>query len=242
MKRAEADLAAVHRARCGRSSTRCRPRATRRCRASPASSTRPTFRRTASSSPRPSSTRPSSALEPEVSEAIEFARRQHPQLPRGAEARADVAQGDPPRRLCRRPLAPDPVGRPLRAARQGLVPVGDDDDHGAGGGRRRAGDRHLHAAGARRHGRRRRRWSRRASPASRRSTRCGGAQAVAAAAYGTETVRKAVKIVGPGSPWVVAAKRLLADVDRHRPAGRAVGGDRPRRRHASTAARRRSTC
>jgi histidinol dehydrogenase len=42
--------------------------------------------------------------------------------------------------------------------------------------------------------------------------KCGGAQAVAAAAYGTETVRKAAKIVGPGSPWVVAAKRLLADV------------------------------
>ena len=40
--------------------------------------------------------------------------------------------------------------------------------------------------------------------------KCGGAQAVAAAAYGTETVKKAQKIVGPGSPWVVAAKRLLA--------------------------------
>ena len=48
----------------------------------------------------------------------------------------------------------------------------------------------------------------------------GGAQAVAAAAYGTETVRPAVKIVGPGSPWVVAAKRLLADViDPGLPAG-----------------------
>jgi histidinol dehydrogenase len=42
--------------------------------------------------------------------------------------------------------------------------------------------------------------------------KCGGAQAVAAVAYGTETVRPAIKIVGPGSPWVVAAKRLLADV------------------------------
>lgn len=50
--------------------------------------------------------------------------------------------------------------------------------------------------------------------------KCGGAQAVAAAAYGTETVRKAVKIVGPGSPWVVAAKRLLAGViDPGTPAG-----------------------
>lgn len=50
--------------------------------------------------------------------------------------------------------------------------------------------------------------------------KCGGAQAVAAAAYGTETVTKAQKIVGPGSPWVVAAKRLLAGViDPGLPAG-----------------------
>ena len=35
----------------------------------------------------------------------------------------------------------------------------------------------------------------------------GGAQAAAAAAFGTETVERALKIVGPGSPWVVAAKR-----------------------------------
>ena len=50
--------------------------------------------------------------------------------------------------------------------------------------------------------------------------KCGGAQAVAAAAYGTETVPKVDKIVGPGSPWVVAAKRLLADeIDPGTPAG-----------------------
>ncbi|TIP70418.1 MAG: histidinol dehydrogenase, partial [Mesorhizobium sp.] len=42
--------------------------------------------------------------------------------------------------------------------------------------------------------------------------KCGGAQAVAAVAYGTETIKAALKIVGPGSPWVVAAKRLLAGV------------------------------
>jgi histidinol dehydrogenase len=50
--------------------------------------------------------------------------------------------------------------------------------------------------------------------------KCGGAQAVAAVAYGTETVRPAIKIVGPGSPFVVAAKRLLSDViDTGLPAG-----------------------
>lgn len=41
---------------------------------------------------------------------------------------------------------------------------------------------------------------------------CGGAQAVAAVAYGTETVPRVAKIVGPGSPWVAAAKRVLAGV------------------------------
>ncbi|CAN7246419.1 histidinol dehydrogenase [Rhizobium sp. LjRoot254] len=50
--------------------------------------------------------------------------------------------------------------------------------------------------------------------------KCGGAQAVAAVAYGTETVKPAIKIVGPGSPWVVAAKRLLSGIiDPGLPAG-----------------------
>jgi histidinol dehydrogenase len=50
--------------------------------------------------------------------------------------------------------------------------------------------------------------------------KCGGAQAVAAVAYGTETVRPAIKLVGPGSPYVVAAKSVLAQViDTGVPAG-----------------------
>lgn len=50
--------------------------------------------------------------------------------------------------------------------------------------------------------------------------KCGGAQAVAAAAYGTETIQRALKIVGPGSPWVVAAKKQLAGlIDPGLPAG-----------------------
>ncbi len=39
--------------------------------------------------------------------------------------------------------------------------------------------------------------------------RIGGAQAVAALAYGTETVRPVAKIVGPGNAYVAAAKRLV---------------------------------
>lgn len=50
--------------------------------------------------------------------------------------------------------------------------------------------------------------------------KAGGAQAVAAIAYGTRTIKPALKIVGPGSPWVVAAKRLLSGViDTGLPAG-----------------------
>lgn len=50
--------------------------------------------------------------------------------------------------------------------------------------------------------------------------KCGGAHGVAAVAYGTQTVPRCAKIVGPGSPFVVAAKRLLADrIDPGPPAG-----------------------
>jgi histidinol dehydrogenase len=42
----------------------------------------------------------------------------------------------------------------------------------------------------------------------------GGAQAIAAAAYGTESVKKVDKIVGPGNVYVAAAKKMVfGDVD-----------------------------
>jgi histidinol dehydrogenase len=40
--------------------------------------------------------------------------------------------------------------------------------------------------------------------------RCGGAQAVAALAYGTETIQRVDKIVGPGNAFVTAAKKLVS--------------------------------
>jgi histidinol dehydrogenase len=43
-----------------------------------------------------------------------------------------------------------------------------------------------------------------------RVLRLGGAQAIAALAYGTETIARADKIVGPGSAWVAAAKALVS--------------------------------
>ncbi|GER88407.1 histidinol dehydrogenase [Dictyobacter vulcani] len=39
--------------------------------------------------------------------------------------------------------------------------------------------------------------------------RIGGAQAIAALAYGTETIQRVHKVTGPGNPYVSAAKRLL---------------------------------
>jgi histidinol dehydrogenase len=50
--------------------------------------------------------------------------------------------------------------------------------------------------------------------------KAGGAQGIAAVTYGTETISPVVKIVGPGSPWVAAAKRLVSHkVDVGTPAG-----------------------
>jgi len=50
--------------------------------------------------------------------------------------------------------------------------------------------------------------------------KCGGAHAIAAVTFGTETVKPALKIVGPGSPWVVAAKSVLSSqIDTGLPAG-----------------------
>ncbi len=54
----------------------------------------------------------------------------------------------------------------------------------------------------------------------RKVYKAGGAQAVAAAAYGTETIPRCVKIEGPGSPFLVAAKAMLSNrIDPGMPAG-----------------------
>ena len=48
----------------------------------------------------------------------------------------------------------------------------------------------------------------------------GGIQAVASVAYGTETIPKCSKIIGPGNAYATAAKRVLAnDIDTGLPAG-----------------------
>lgn len=54
--------------------------------------------------------------------------------------------------------------------------------------------------------------------------KAGGIQGVAAVAYGTETIPKCTKIIGPGSSFVTAAKRVLSDlIDAGTPAGPSEG-------------------
>jgi histidinol dehydrogenase len=50
--------------------------------------------------------------------------------------------------------------------------------------------------------------------------KAGGAQGIAAVAYGTQTIPQCAKVIGPGSPWVAAAKRLVSHlIDVGTPAG-----------------------
>ena len=56
-------------------------------------------------------------------------------------------------------------------------------------------------------------WPPRASPGVTEAYRVGGAQAIAALAYGTETIRRVDKIVGPGNIYVALAKaQVFGDV------------------------------
>ena len=50
--------------------------------------------------------------------------------------------------------------------------------------------------------------------------KAGGGQGIAAVAFGTQTIPKVAKVIGPGSPWVAAAKRLVSHLlDTGSPAG-----------------------
>ena len=110
----------------------------------------------------------------------------------------------------RRRHAPGPAGerararRPVRARRQGGLSLLGADERGAGQGRRRAraGDGQPAT---------RTRWCspRRRSPASTACSRIGGAQAIAALAYGTKRIPRVDKIVGPGNAYVAEAKRQV---------------------------------
>ena len=127
--------------------------------------------------------------------------------------RADVRLEIAPGVELERRWVPLALGRHLRAARARL-----DARHvrRAGAGRRRRADRRRHAA-------RRRAGSsprRRGCSGSTRSGRVGGPQAIAALAYGTESIPRVDKIVGPGNAYVNEAKLLVSrDVAIDLPAG-----------------------
>ncbi len=61
-------------------------------------------------------------------------------------------------------------------------------------------------------------WWPRVAAASTKVFKAGGAQAVAAMAYGTATVPKVDKIFGPGTALTTAAKQIVAT----RPGGRGL--------------------
>ena len=70
----------------------------------------------------------------------------------------------------------------------------------------------------------------------------GGAQAVAALAYGTETIAPVDKIVGPGNRWVTAAKLLVSSRVGIDLPGRAERGRADRRRERRRRPRAPPTC
>ncbi len=111
------------------------------------------------------------------------------------------------RRRTRPSLDGDRSGRPLRAGRARRLSVLGADECLAGQGRRRA----AHRDGGAGPGRRSIRWCwrRLTSAGVSEIYRIGGAQAVAALAYGTATIAPVAKIVGPGNAYVAAAKRQV---------------------------------
>src|SRR5207248_3352231 len=124
-------------------------------------------------------------------------RRADRALPRGRDAEVVAAH----RRARLEPRPGSPPARPrrhLHPRRPRRLPVDGADDGGARAGGRRQRDRPGH-------------------PAARvagvtEAWRVGGAQAVAALAYGTRTIRRVDKIVGPGNIYVALAKTRVFGV------------------------------
>ena len=158
-------------------------------------------------SPRTRSPRPAAAATPRRSRRCDLAARRASRPSTRASCPSDLDYTDAHGVRLGARWTPARRGRPLRARRhRRLSRLGADErDPGQGRGRRPA--RHG-GAGA----------GRRAQPAGARRGalagvdeiyRVGGAQAVAALAYGTATIAPVDKIVGPGNAYVAAAKRQV---------------------------------
>ena len=131
-----------------------------------------------------------------------------PRLPRTPAARGDFSYTDELGNVLWPTNNALGQGRRLRAGRPGGVSIdgADDRDPGPGGGGCRrslprcptpGGERNDHVLAAM------------AIADVDRVFTVGGAQAIAALAYGTDTVPRVDKIVGPGGVYVTAAKRLV---------------------------------
>ena len=185
------------------SSRACARAATRRCWRS-----RGKFDRLAGSievARAPRSSRASATRRARCGDAIRLAARHIRRVAR--EADAARVDGQPGRR--RQDRAARHAARPRRLLRPGwplptAVVAADDGDSGA---RRRCSRDHRRLSAARS----RRSAPRPAKPGVDRLYRLGGAHAIAALAYGTATIARVDKIVGPGNAYVAAAKALVAD-------------------------------
>ncbi len=146
-------------------------------------------------------------IPPELAAALEVAHDRILRLPRPRAHRSgDFVHGGVSVRHLVRPV--DRAGL-LRPGRPGPLPLDRSHVRGTGpGGRGRRG-RAVRAAGSRRRSGRRR-LAAAAIAGIDEVYRVGGAQAVAAMAYGTETIRAVDVIVGPGNRYVAEAKRQVA--------------------------------
>ena len=100
-------------------------------------------------------------------------------------------------------------GRCLCAGRKGSLSVFCSDECRPGQGSRCRTDRYDDTARKRRKDIRHPLWWRRMRPERMKIYKVGGAQAIAALAYGTESIPKADKITGPGNIYVALAKRAV---------------------------------
>ena len=194
-RRHRAARRANRRRRCGR-------RATARCGATRASSTASTGPLEV---PRADWEAAAASLPPPRPRARSDRPRSTFAASRGRRCRAAGARPSRPASCVEQRVIPlDRVGCYVPGGLLSAALVAADDGHSGARGRRGRGRRRLPAA------RIPPCWRRLSRPASIGCFSVGGAHAIAALAYGTRTIPRVDKIVGPGNQWVSAAKALVS--------------------------------
>ena len=220
--------------RCGRSSPRSRPGATPPA-GSPSAST--ACASTTCGCPRRGGRGLDASIPPSCGPR---SRRRRRASRRTTRATVAARRGAPPGRHRGRGAAPPRrPGRLLRARRPGPLPVDRPHDRRPRPGGRRARGRAVRAARTATAGARARSLAAAALAGVDEVYRVGGAQAIGALAYGTESIRPVDVIVGPGNVYVAVAKREVAGwsagARRLRRPLRGRGGGRRHRRPPSCA-------